>query len=63
MDIRDLQGRLVLPGDKVAFASSGRLLIGKFSHVTPTGMFAVITKAWHRKEVPLYTRWGVVRID
>lgn len=53
----------MLPGDKVAFASNGRLLIGKFSHVTPTGMLAVITQAWRGKEVPIYTRWGVVRID
>lgn len=61
---KDLTGRQLLSGDKVVFASNNRLVIGEFSHITPTGMFAInITRERWRVRDQAYTKWGVVRLN
>jgi hypothetical protein len=60
--MEDIQGRQLLSGDKVAFCSSNRLLIGKFSHMTPSGKFAVSVSHGDVGVFMYYTSWGVVRI-
>lgn len=63
---RDVLQRPVKKGDVVAFASNNRLVIGRYSHETPSRQAAVLVTYTFRngeqRDVMKYTQWGVVLV-